>query len=697
MPTITTMYGHDALSTFPGTLPGTSSQSLSFPDGSAGASAYGVRILDGNHGLATATASAALPLSIASTQHLWLRRFVLNSYLAGQTIGAGNWTVRGSFSCDVSTGITNKALGAVLCVWRPEPGVLVGRVFDSPTTSGTTLTASSWSDVSATITGGAVTCQDGDVLVLEVWMEGLRDGSHLSTNDNLYFRYDGGTVGTNELVLTAPAALTIMTAGTLDLGSMSVTCAALVGAGPEPETSTAPLTMTIEADWTQSGVWVDESHYCRGVSIQRGRQRVNDGMAAGTCTLRLRNIDGRFSPFNSSSAIYGQIKPNVPIRVTAAYHGVSIRQFVGQLTEAGQQTLASQAETTILCLDAFDRFRQAADPGSLGLGQQNQTSDRCANAMLDAYGWSGTSRSLDTGKVLAVFAPAGNLLQALQLAQSQELGGTVFIDKSGNVRFEAQTSRPNAVLTGSLDSSTFATAPGGNQLSIRLSDLIDRAEVSYGAYSTVGAPNTAIYTMSGSVNLPVGSTYVTGTFTSPGAVSVTPPVYSTDWTFSGAGPVSMRRFDYDAAGFSALFVNSGYTGAALTSLVVRGVAVQTNTSPPLAILYSAAPQVTDQPQSRTAAYVTDGGVAQTWAREALLALQAVRPRPVLTINGTSPGLIHLILTAELGSRILLLDTSAPWLSGFAGDFYIEAISLNWVPGGLLSAQWTLFDHAQAIV
>jgi hypothetical protein len=89
--------------------------------------------------------------------------------------------------------------------------------------------------------------------------------------------------------------------------------------------------MAIVVELFYSGAWQDISQYVDDrapISITRGLQ--NEGTAAdpSSCTLTLNNRDGRFSPRNPSSPLYGLIGRNTPLRVTK---DSSVR-FVGEVS-----------------------------------------------------------------------------------------------------------------------------------------------------------------------------------------------------------------------------------------------------------------------------------------------------------------------------------------------------------------------------
>jgi hypothetical protein len=85
-----------------------------------------------------------------------------------------------------------------------------------------------------------------------------------------------------------------------------------------------------------SPVWVDVTQWLRanpGVSVTRGRQDQFSDVQPSKCTLTLDNTDGRFTPGNTASPYYPNVKKGRRIRVTATHATVAYRRFAGYVDE----------------------------------------------------------------------------------------------------------------------------------------------------------------------------------------------------------------------------------------------------------------------------------------------------------------------------------------------------------------------------
>lgn len=76
-------------------------------------------------------------------------------------------------------------------------------------------------------------------------------------------------------------------------------------------------------------VWVDITSDVTQYSTRRGRQAVLSRFEAGTAQIVLDNKSGKYSPFNSSSPYFGNIRPGLPIRIRALWGAVTYPRFYG--------------------------------------------------------------------------------------------------------------------------------------------------------------------------------------------------------------------------------------------------------------------------------------------------------------------------------------------------------------------------------
>jgi hypothetical protein len=95
-----------------------------------------------------------------------------------------------------------------------------------------------------------------------------------------------------------------------------------------------PLAVTIELFY--SGAWNDITQYvyhrdAAPIVITRGRPNENSRCDPGEMSLTFNNRDGRFSPRNPNSPLFGLIGRNTPVRTKITYNAVTYTRFTGEI------------------------------------------------------------------------------------------------------------------------------------------------------------------------------------------------------------------------------------------------------------------------------------------------------------------------------------------------------------------------------
>lgn len=116
-----------------------------------------------------------------------------------------------------------------------------------------------------------------------------------------------------------------------------------------------------------SGVWNDVSPWLSddGITITVGRSDEGGQPDPSRCVLRLKNADGRFSPRNPRSPLYGLIGRNTPLRVRVTIGGNTYTRFQGEVAEWPQQWTkkgAPSAAAQVVAAGVLRRLLQGASP-----------------------------------------------------------------------------------------------------------------------------------------------------------------------------------------------------------------------------------------------------------------------------------------------------------------------------------------------
>lgn len=99
---------------------------------------------------------------------------------------------------------------------------------------------------------------------------------------------------------------------------------------------TTKVEIAFNVGFTGTPTWVDYTSRVRhdpGIDIEHWSSDEDDETQPSTLTLVLRNDDGRFTPGNTSSLHYPNVKRNRPIRVTSTLAGVTYTRFTGYVDD----------------------------------------------------------------------------------------------------------------------------------------------------------------------------------------------------------------------------------------------------------------------------------------------------------------------------------------------------------------------------
>jgi hypothetical protein len=152
--------------------------------------------------------------SLATTAHTdqYIGRFTSRK-LAAQTIAANTWTA-GLMALETNTG-ANSLHQLSVYVWRPTTSSVVGYIYDAHTDLGVEWLAGLDGQV-LNFSGAAVTAEQGDVLVMELWRHTAAQGAATAWaqthNYNSYVDVTGSTTADPASYLETPQNLTFDTA-----------------------------------------------------------------------------------------------------------------------------------------------------------------------------------------------------------------------------------------------------------------------------------------------------------------------------------------------------------------------------------------------------------------------------------------------------------------------------------------------------
>ena len=206
------------------------------------------------------------------------------------------------------------------------------------------------------------------------------------------------------------------------------------------------ITWSITADFDRDGSWsTDLTGYVEkpgsGARISRGIGRDGKPMTS-RLTLALSNRGGDFTPENSASAFYGLLEPGVPIRLTATHATVAYTLWTGYAMRWHTTWRAGAVSMCqVECDDLFALMRDG-EPVNVTASTTRDT-DGALTAIATALGFVAGDLNFDDGvqDLPMHFCVGENPMEAMMQVAASEMGGMLYPDATGRVRFEARNSR----------------------------------------------------------------------------------------------------------------------------------------------------------------------------------------------------------------------------------------------------------------
>jgi len=209
---------------------------------------------------------------------------------------------------------------------------------------------------------------------------------------------------------------------------------------------------------------VDITPYVTQCYIRRAFNRSSDSFTGGTARIVFVDETGQFNPANTSSPLYGKIKPMRKIRFTAEYANVTynLGSFYVQEWNYQSPTGFDPAYVTLACVDGFQLLNLTTITSVSG-GSAGQTTAQRITSLLDAGDWPGGMRDISTTATTTVQADDGasrSLLSACQVVEATDLGA-FYMDERGYAKFMSR----NDIIVAEGDTVTaFSDVPGSGDV-----------------------------------------------------------------------------------------------------------------------------------------------------------------------------------------------------------------------------------------
>ena len=228
---------------------------------------------------------------------------------------------------------------------------------------------------------------------------------------------------------------------------------------------TGILLWVVEIDWDQDKIFDGSNEAGRMFSIQwnRGRKKMLkqpsiqgnkaislgfETIPPGSCTIKLRNGDGRFDSSNQDSPLYPYVTygPDVRIRnvnqATGAWHNV----FFGTIVDVKPYGYGADAYVEIKIEDGSRVLRANTARSPI---TESVTPGQAINNILSAVNWPAHwGRNIDNGlETIPYHWASGNRIAWTELEDvSESFLGLFFIAANGKARFIDRNSTPTSVM-----------------------------------------------------------------------------------------------------------------------------------------------------------------------------------------------------------------------------------------------------------
>lgn len=184
------------------------------------------------------------------------------------------------------------------------------------------------------------------------------------------------------------------------------------------------------------GPYDDVTNHVTDFTLTRGRGNDTDPLSAGNLDVTLYDTNGFYNPKNSSSPLYGKIKPLLPCLFEIQVGGVWYTLFRGWLDEESARTDFGEKAASIRFTDMLiwlDRAAAIVIPAT-GPG----TTGGAISLILDAIGWTDPAyRSLQAGIPITNFEATGQEAGTALITKLLEADrGTFFPSRNGVATFK---------------------------------------------------------------------------------------------------------------------------------------------------------------------------------------------------------------------------------------------------------------------
>ncbi len=338
----------------------------------------------------------------------------------------------------------------------------------------------------------------------------------------------------------------------------------------------AASVMTAEIDAVEVFETIDDvtglSEY---LTYSRGASFDGSTDVPGSCTIRLLNVDGRFSPDNTSSPLSGLLVLGRQVHVRATYGGATYGLFFGYIRRI--VPLPAERKVEIVCEDPMYRFGRQEVSVALSVSDSIRT---FRDNVLTALGVFGTNRNLAYGvETDIVYTEADQADGLALLSELNKATGTVHYikpDPSTNIGWKYTTVDRAAVQGQGIDETYSDDLNGMSNYDLTDEALVNSQRV-FPTARTVATTPEVVWEGDTPFNIDADATVWAGRgATRQDApfrrvqedIAFQDPTFSQTLTYSGTGITGVVFTPFSR---SAMIVISTLTGAQVDTLFITGL------------------------------------------------------------------------------------------------------------------------------
>lgn len=463
----------------------------------------------------------------------------------------------------------------------------------------------------------------------------------------------------------------------------------------------ADITWTVEADFDRDGTYsTDLSPYIEemGGPVQTRRGLGPDGVyRVGTMGLTLTNFDGAWTPANSASAVYGQVWPGVPIRLKATHNAIGYTLWTGFVRKFSHEWAKNGRRLTRV--DCHDLAALLATYQPVNVTAAQRTTGAAMTAIAGAIaGLTGSDYSFDAGKVTLPVHWARNqtaLRAFLDVVQS-ELGGLLWVDATGRIRFSDRSARLGITPDDTWGDGTSIT-PESITYEQNDDELVTAVTVEAQVLSTPDADVVMLFSRNAQNDTPDSLALASNEQWGPTLVdfsfpvwSITAPVSGTDYTansaIDGSGTDRTANLVVTAvdqgAGVLLTLLNTYTATIYVTWLQIRGEPRAFVSDRPVFLASKANPNVKiGSGVNLQAPFASDAQVTRDWAMAAMRRHRYPWPRLTLSFEALNDAIKVAMLSVEIGDLVYYKDSALGVWGPQVDDWWrVESLVLSIPPG-----------------